>query len=112
MVLDRLVLIAPHPFGNLDQNRSLLLVNLTRQQIENNPPIESRDPVPLTLPSTRTQTIRTNYQYFRSRFHRFVSRGPFAAAPNQAPIFASLPKVSDHLPNGSGQLDQRRQLFR
>ena len=44
-LLGRLVLIAPHAFGNLDQNRSLLLVNLTRQQIENSPPIESHKPV-------------------------------------------------------------------
>jgi hypothetical protein len=44
-LLGRLVLIAPHAFGNLDQHRSLLLVNLTRQQIENSPPIESHKPV-------------------------------------------------------------------
>jgi hypothetical protein len=42
---DRQVLIAPHAFGNLDQNRACLLVNLTRQQIENSPPIESHKPV-------------------------------------------------------------------
>jgi hypothetical protein len=41
----RPVLIAPHAFGNLDQQRRLLLVNLTRQQIENSPPIESHKPV-------------------------------------------------------------------
>jgi len=44
-LLGRLVLIAPHAFGNLDQNRSLLLVNLSRQQIEKSPPIESHKPV-------------------------------------------------------------------
>ncbi len=44
-LLDRQVLIAPHAFGNLDQNRSFLLVNLTRQQIENSPPIEAHKPV-------------------------------------------------------------------
>ena len=41
----RLVLIAPDAFGNLDQDKSLLLVNLTRQQIENSPPIELHKPV-------------------------------------------------------------------
>ena len=41
----RLVLIAPDAFGNLDQHGSLLLVNLTRQQIENSPPIELHMPV-------------------------------------------------------------------
>ena len=44
-LLGRQVLIAPHAFGNLDQHTSLLLVNLTRQQIENSPPIESHKPV-------------------------------------------------------------------
>ena len=44
-LLGRLVLIAPHVFDNLDQNRAFLLVNLTRQQIENSPPIESHKPV-------------------------------------------------------------------
>ena len=40
----RQVLIAPHAFGNLDQNTARLVVNLTRQQIENSPPIESHKP--------------------------------------------------------------------
>src|SRR5215831_18896407 len=42
---DRQVLIAPHAFGNLDQTSAFFLVNLTRQQIENSPPIESHKPV-------------------------------------------------------------------
>jgi sporulation protein YlmC with PRC-barrel domain len=41
----RLVLISPHAFGNLYQDRACLLVNLTRQQIENSPAIESHKPV-------------------------------------------------------------------
>jgi hypothetical protein len=44
-LLGRLVLIAPHAFGRLDQAGAFLLVNLTRQQIENSPPIESHKPV-------------------------------------------------------------------
>jgi hypothetical protein len=43
----RLVLISPHAFGNLHQNGDCLLVNLTRQQIENSPAIESHKPVSL-----------------------------------------------------------------
>jgi uncharacterized protein YrrD len=43
--LDRLVLISPHAFGSLDQNGDFARVNLTRQQIENCPPIESHKPV-------------------------------------------------------------------
>jgi hypothetical protein len=41
----RLVLISPHAFENLPQNGDCLFVNLTRQQIENSPAIESHKPV-------------------------------------------------------------------
>jgi len=41
----RLVLIPPRAFGNLHQDGDCLLVNLTRQQIENSPAIESHKPV-------------------------------------------------------------------
>jgi sporulation protein YlmC with PRC-barrel domain len=41
----RLVLISPHAFENLPQDGDCLLVNLTRQQIENSPAIESHKPV-------------------------------------------------------------------
>jgi uncharacterized protein YrrD len=44
-LLNRVVLISPHAFGDLDQNKNLLLLNLTREQIENSPPIESHKPV-------------------------------------------------------------------
>src|SRR5438132_2981488 len=43
----RLVLIPPHVFGNLPQDADCLPVNLTRQQIENSPAIESHKPVSL-----------------------------------------------------------------
>ena len=41
----RQVLISPHAFGSLHQAGKLLLVNLTRKQIENSPAIESHKPV-------------------------------------------------------------------
>ena len=41
----RLVLISPNAFGNLHQDGDCLLVNLTRQQIEKSPAIESHKPV-------------------------------------------------------------------
>jgi hypothetical protein len=42
---ERQVLLAPHAFGRLDQTERILRVNLTRKQIEDSPPIESRKPV-------------------------------------------------------------------
>jgi hypothetical protein len=41
----RLVLLSPHAFGDLYQGGRVLLVNLTRQQIEKSPLIESHKPV-------------------------------------------------------------------
>jgi len=41
----RQVLISPHAFGSLHQAGKLLLVNLTRKQIENSPAIELHKPV-------------------------------------------------------------------
>ncbi len=41
----RLVLISPHAFGGLYQPGKLVLVNLTRKQIEDSPSIESHKPV-------------------------------------------------------------------
>jgi hypothetical protein len=41
----RQVLISPHSLGNLDQAGKLLLVKLTRKQIEDSPSIESHKPV-------------------------------------------------------------------
>ena len=43
----RLVLISPHALENLHQDGDCLLVNLTRQQVENSPAIESHKPVSL-----------------------------------------------------------------
>jgi uncharacterized protein YrrD len=41
----RQVLLSPHAFRNLDQKEDSLQVILTRQQIENSPPIDSHKPV-------------------------------------------------------------------
>jgi len=41
----RKVLISPHAFGSLDRTGKLLLVNLTRKQIEDSPSIETHKPV-------------------------------------------------------------------
>jgi hypothetical protein len=41
----RQVLLSPHAFGRWDRDKKILLVNLTRKQIENSPSIESHRPV-------------------------------------------------------------------
>jgi sporulation protein YlmC with PRC-barrel domain len=41
----RLVLISPHAFGNFHEYRHSPIVDLTRKQIENSPPIETHKPV-------------------------------------------------------------------
>ena len=51
------VLISPHAFGSLHQAGSVLSVNLTRNQIENSPSIESHMPV-------SRQYEEDHYQYY------------------------------------------------
>src|SRR5688500_462819 len=41
----RHVLLSPHAFGRLEQQEQTLLINLSRQQIEDSPPIDSHRPV-------------------------------------------------------------------
>ena len=41
----RQVLLSPHAFGPLEQQEKILLINLTRKQIEESPPIDSHRPV-------------------------------------------------------------------
>ncbi len=41
----RLVLLSPHAFGGIDSEAKVLLINLSRKQIENSPPIDSHRPV-------------------------------------------------------------------
>lgn len=41
----RLVLLSPHAIGSLDHDGKVLLVNLTRKQIEDSPSIETHKPV-------------------------------------------------------------------
>ena len=41
----RQVLLSPHAFGSFGQGGKVLMINLTRKQIEDSPPIESHKPV-------------------------------------------------------------------
>jgi hypothetical protein len=41
----RQVLLSPHAFGPLEHHEKLLLINLSRRQIEDSPPIDSHRPV-------------------------------------------------------------------
>jgi hypothetical protein len=80
-LLGRQVLIAPHAFGRLDQNTALLLVNLTRQQIENSPPIESHKPV----------SRQYEEEYFRYYGWPSYWMGEGIWGPNAVPIVSPPP---------------------
>ena len=82
-LLGRLVLIAPHAFGGLDQNRAPWLVNLTRQQIENSPPIELHKPV------------SRQYEEEYYRYYGFPSywAGEGLWGPNAFPIVSPPPSA-------------------
>ena len=66
----RLVLISPDAFGDLHQDGKVLLVNLTRKQIENSPSIETHKPL-------SRQFEEEYYQYygFPSYWHGDAMRG-------------------------------------
>ncbi len=80
----RLILISPHAFENLYQDGDCLLVNLTRQQIENSPSIESHKPV-------SRQYEEEYYRYYGWPFYWAggemwgVSGLPVAPPPQLAP---------------------------
>src|SRR5438046_8170746 len=75
----RLVLISPHVFGNLHQDGDCLLVNLTRQQIENSPAIESHKPV-------SRQYVE---EYYR-RVETWGGRGRFSRESTAAAFYYEL----------------------
>jgi uncharacterized protein YrrD len=78
----RLVLISPHAFGNLRQDADCLLVNLTRQQIENCPASESHKPVSL------------QYQAYWDGGQTWGAGG-FPEAPPPPPLLPSKPGSDD-----------------
>jgi hypothetical protein len=82
-LLGRLVVIAPHAFGSLDQNRAFLLVNLTQQQIENSPPIELHKPV-------SRQYEEEYYRYYGLPSYR---TGEGLWGPNAFPIVSPPPSA-------------------
>jgi hypothetical protein len=80
-LLGRQVLIAPHAFGMLDQNTAFLLVNLTRQEIEKSPPIESHKPV----------SRQYEEEYFRYYGWPSYWMGEGIWGPNAVPIVSPTP---------------------
>src|SRR5438874_3118748 len=79
----RLVLIPPHVFENLHQEGDCLLVNLTRQQIENSPAIESHKPVALQYQAYWTESKRGAWAVFP----RLRRRRTLCPVSRQATIF-------------------------
>ena len=83
----RFVLISPHAFENLHQGGDCLLANLTRQQIENSPAIESHKPV-------SRQYEEAYYHYFGlpSDWDEGEMWGPFPLVLNRSkcPILAQI----------------------
>ena len=93
-LLDRLVLIAPHAFSGLEQAGAFLAVNLTRQQIENSPPIESHKPV-----SRQYEEEYFRYYGWPSYWTGEGIWGPHAfpiVSPPVSPATPPLPIVSPH----------------
>jgi uncharacterized protein YrrD len=92
----RLVLISPHAFGDLYQGGKVLLVNLTKKQIENSPSIESHRPV-----SRQYEELYYGYYdwpfYWRGDQLWGMSAFPIASVPSShSPVEASTAKAGEN----------------
>ena len=85
----RRVLISPHAIQQVDHERRLLHVSLTRQQIEDSPPIEADQPV-------STQREMEYYKYFGWPWYGTDIVG----APLYPVGLPSIPPVTDQLDAG------------
>lgn len=92
----RLVLISPHAFGGLYQGGKVLLVNLTREQIENSPSIESHKPL-----SRQYEELYYRYYgwpfYWRGNQLWGMSAFPIASVPaGRSPVEPSTAKAAEN----------------
>jgi sporulation protein YlmC with PRC-barrel domain len=90
----RQVLISPHAFGSLHPARKLLLVNLTRKQIEDSPSMESHKPV-------SQQYEEEYYRYYALPF--YWQGGGLWGMSN----FPVMPPALDPLPSEPSQARDR-----
>ena len=67
------LLLSPHAFGSLHQTGKLLIVNLTRKQIKDSPPIESHKPVSRQYEELNIPSTEENRSAFRKAL--FATRG-------------------------------------
>jgi hypothetical protein len=84
----RQVLLSPHVIGNLYEDGKVMIVNLTRKQIEDSPPIEWHKPV-------SRQYEEAYYHYYGWPYY-WVGDGLWGGMRN-FPILEEPPKI---LPNG------------
>jgi len=89
----RQVLIAPHAFGDFHRAANVLLVNLTRQQIERSPSIEAHKPV----------SRQYEEEYFRYYRWPFYWQGGGLWGMSDVPVLDlpanPLPGESSHVPD-------------
>ncbi|MBI5386948.1 MAG: PRC-barrel domain containing protein [Verrucomicrobia bacterium] len=90
----RKVLISPHAFGSFHQAGKLLLVNLTRKQIEESPSIESHKPV----------SRQYEEEYYRHYGWPFYWQGGGLWGMSNFPI---VPPLSNPLPSESSHASDR-----
>lgn len=88
-LLGREVLIGPQVIESVDEDARHIVVNLTREQVENSPPVGSERPVS---------------RHYEAEYHRYYglepywAMGPFGAppAPNPIPPPAEAPRDPEH----------------
>ncbi len=91
----RLVLISPHAFGHLYPEGKVILVNLTRKQIEDSPSIEEHQPVSRQQEEEYHQHY--GYEYYAESMPLWGLAGYPVLAPPPPTSVAEQPGVDAHL---------------
>lgn len=94
-LMGRLVLLSPHALGHLVPNGKVLLVNLTRQQIEDSPSIEEHKPV--SRQHEEEYHRHYGYPYYAQRSALWGLAGYPVLVPPPRPADAERKRTDSHL---------------
>ena len=92
---ERQVLISPHALGDLNAKASVLLVNLTKEQIENSPSIDEHKPV--SRQHEEEYHRYYGYPYYAETWPLWGLAGYPVVAPPPPPTAAKTDGVDSHL---------------
>ena len=104
-LIGRLVLISPQAFGHLYPEGKVLLVNLTRQQIEDSPSIDQHKPV------SRQHEEEYHHYYGYDYYAETMPSWGLAGYPVMVPSVPSPPATSNKQRAGDAHLRSAKELI-